>query len=106
MDTFFKIINVVMAIVVLYIGYKQTQKYRNEDKKEKLQSALDESHRNELKKSIKGISDTLKKTTEDIFFMFDNHGHEILCNNESCTKPRTGKIFIAPPQQRRESDRL
>lgn len=103
LDTLFKIINVVMALVVLYIGYKQTQKYRNEDKKEKLQSALDEAHRNKIEKCIDDVKESLKQATDNIFFMFDNHGHEILCSNEECTKAQTGKVFITPPQQHRRA---
>lgn len=101
MDNAFKIVEIVIAILVCYIGIKQTKKYREDDEKEELKAKLEESHRDELAKSMQAIRDTLKTTQDNIFFMFDNHGHEILCENEDCIKPRTGKVFISPPQQAR-----
>lgn len=89
-----KFIEAVIAILVCYIGYQQTKKYREDDKRDKLKDQLDSTYRSEIKQSITDIKDT-------VFFMFDNHGHEILCDNEDCKKPRTGKVFIAPPQQNR-----
>jgi hypothetical protein len=94
MDWLKWIVELLMGIGIFYIGYRQTVKYREDDKRE----TQDKEHRASIIKSITDLKD-------DIFFMFDNHGHDILCENKDCNKPTTGKVFIIPPQQnRRASD--
>jgi hypothetical protein len=94
-DTVRWIVQLAVVIGIFYIGYKQTKRYREDDKKE----AVEEKHRASIK-------DSIEKLKEDIFFMFDNHGHDIICDNKDCNKPTTGKVFIIPPQQnRRATDR-
>jgi len=90
MDSIKWIIELLLTLGIFYIGVQQTKKYREDDKKDK----IDNEHRQEMKSS-------LEQFKTDVFFMFDNHGHEIICSNESCTKQRTGKVFITPPQQNR-----
>lgn len=97
MELLFKLIELGIAIGVLYIGLKQ----RSEDKKDKTQTDLDEAHRSEIKSSIDSLQKTLQNTKEDIFFMFDNHNHEIECDNKNCGKIKTVKTMITLPQQQR-----
>ena len=84
------VLNIFICVGIAYIGWRQTLKYREDDKKERLEK--------EYRESIKQAFAQLK---EDIFFMFDNHVHDVSCNNENCKKVRTTKTYINLPQQGR-----
>ena len=60
-----------------------------------------ETRDNERQLAITKSLTTFKK---DVLFMFDNHGHDIVCDGTDCGTPRTGKTYITIPPQRRDDD--